>query len=149
MVWETCLWCGRVTVVEISVTQGLAMPKMAVLTLMRSFIGFIFKISYKLNSLSLSVGLASRKLLVMVSAGFRVDVPCGLQASFRDGVPDGSRAAEMVWKTCACGKRVAGTYRHRHAHAVFQAQTKLKAAKNNKPCLAGRLQGLSMGDVQS
>jgi len=84
------------------------MPKMAVLTLMRSFIGFIFKISYKLNSLSLSVGLASRKLLVMVSAGFRVDVPCGLQASFRDGVPDGSRAAEMVWKTCACGKRVAG-----------------------------------------
>jgi len=136
-------------VVEVSVTQGLVVPKMAVLTLMRTFIGFIFKISYKLSSLLLSVGLASRKLLAMVSAGFRVDVLCGLQASFRDGVPNDSRAAEMVWKTRACGKRVAGTYRHRHAHAVFQAQTKLKAAKNNKPCLAGWLQGFSMGTVQS
>ena len=140
---------GVKTVVGISVTQGLAMPQMAVLTLMRSFIGFIFKISYKSISLLLSVGLASRKLLAMVSAGFRVDVPCGLQASFRDGVPNGSRAAEMVWKTRACGKRVAGTYRHRHAHVVFQAKTKLKAAKNKKPCLAGWLQGLPMGGVQS
>lgn len=128
--------------VGISVTQGWMRPNLAVLTLVRTFIGFIFKISYNSNSLLLSVGLASRNLLAMVSTGFRTNVQFWAQTSFRDDVPEGNRAAEMVWKIRACGKRVARTYRHRHAVAMFQAQNKLKAAKNNKPCLAGWPQGV-------
>jgi len=136
-------------VVEILVTQRLKSPSLEVLTVLRTFIGFIFKIRYSLNSPSISIGLASIHLFAMVSAGSRVNVPFGVTAPFRDGVPDRCWAAGIVWKIRACGKRVAGTYRHRHAHPIFQMKNKLKAAKNEKPCLAVWPQGMCMGVVQS
>jgi len=122
---------GEARVVGVLVSQKLGSLRMAVLTLARTFIGFIFKIRYHCNCPSLSMGLASDKLLAMVSAGSRLCV------SFRVD----ARATGTVWKVRACGKRVADTYRHQHAPTVLQTLKKLIAATNKKPCLAGRADG--------
>ena len=144
-------------VVEIFVTQRWKSPVLAALTLVRTIIGFIFKIRYSSKRSPLSVGLADIKPSVMVSAGSRVYIPFGLTTPFRDGVPGRCWTVGIVWKIRACGKRVAGTYRHRFAHKVFQAKNKLKAATNAKPCLAvlphgvsqAASKGASLGAVQS
>ncbi len=122
---------GEARVVGDLVSQKSGSLRMAVLTLARTFIGFIFKIRYHCNCPSLPMGLASDKLLAMVSAGFRLCV------SFRVD----TRVTGTVWKVRACGKRVADTYRHQHAPTVLQTLNKLIAATNKEPCLAGRADG--------
>jgi len=102
--------------------------RVAVLTLVRTFIGFIFKIRYHCTRLLLPMGLAGIYMPAMVSAGSR------FVASIRVDV----RATGTVWKVRACGKRVVETYDHQHAPTVLQTLNKLIAATNKEPCLAGR-----------
>jgi len=152
-------------VVGILVAQKLLGPILAVFTVVRTNIGFIFKIRYYSGSPSLSTGLASMKTLAMVSTGSRVNVPFGIKALFRnetlfwdkalfrDSVTSGHWAAGKVWNIRACGQRVAETHRHQHAQTGFQTQNKLVAATNEKPCLKPCLAdvpcGVFVGAVQS
>ena len=98
----------------------------AVLTVLRTYIGFIFKIRYHCNCLSAPVGFVCAILLTVVSSGSRVKLPN------RDGV----WAADTVWKIRACGKRVTETHGQQHARAALQTLNKLNVATNKEPCLA-------------
>jgi len=120
---------GELRVAGVFVSQKRKGLKVAVLTLVRTFIGFIFKIRYHCIRLSLPMGPAGIYMPVMVSAGSRFVV------SIRVDV----RATGTVWKVRACGERVVETYDHQHVSTVLQALNKLIAATNKEPCLAGRV----------
>lgn len=119
---------GETRVVGVLVLQIGSRSKVAILTLVRTFVGFIFKISYDCKCPPLSMGLASNSLFAMVSAG------SFFRAPFRVGVLVGTLATGTVWKVRACGKGVVDTYDHRHASTVLRTLNKLIAATNEEPC---------------
>lgn len=121
---------GEARVVGVLVSRNREGFLGAVLTLLRSNVGFIFKIRYHWNCLKLSVGLASNNLLAMVSIGSRLATP------FRVGAQGENLATGTVWKIRACGNRVAETYRHQHATTVLETINRLIAATNERPRLA-------------
>lgn len=121
---------GEARMVGVLVSQDREGFLKAVLTLVRSNVGFIFKIRYHWNCLTLSVGLAGVNLFAMVSTGSRSAVP------FRVGAQGENLATGTVWKVRACGKRVTETYGHQRATTVLQTLNRFIAATNKEPCLA-------------
>lgn len=115
-----------------SIPQKCSSWFLPVLSNARTNIGFIFKIRYNSNCLSLSTGLADKNTVAMVSNSSRIKQP------FRDG----NWAADTVWKVRAwvkhVAKRVTDLYSHQHAVTVLQTTNKTIAAMNEETCLAGR-----------